>query len=233
VSSGYDRAPVSVAHPHSKLIIAAARDVLRPLGVCQKGRSRTWLDDRGWWLGVVEFQPSSYSRGTYLNVGVNWLWNVKDYLSFDYGHRVNFDFAGTRGGQYIEYESDEQFEPLARKLAMLAADQLRHYRDLFETIRSTADELRQGERAWLDAGIALGLAGEDAATLEMLRLHISQFESDQQKEWRTQVDVDRFERAQLLSALAPDHSAFCDHIRDDITAARSLLKLEPQAAVPF
>jgi hypothetical protein len=69
---------VGVQHPHTKLLIAAARDVLRPIGLTQKGRLRTWLDDLGWWLGVVEFQSSSWSRGSYLNVGVNWLWNPKD-----------------------------------------------------------------------------------------------------------------------------------------------------------
>src|SRR5256885_11111558 len=59
------------ADPHSKLITAAAREILRPLGLFQKGRSRVWLDDQGWWLGVVEFQPSDWSKGSYLNVGAN------------------------------------------------------------------------------------------------------------------------------------------------------------------
>ena len=48
---------MAVELPHSKLITSAARDVLRPLGLRRRGRSRVWLDDRGWWLGVVEFQP--------------------------------------------------------------------------------------------------------------------------------------------------------------------------------
>jgi hypothetical protein len=28
----------------------------------QKGRSRIWLDDHGWWIAVVEFQPSDWAR---------------------------------------------------------------------------------------------------------------------------------------------------------------------------
>jgi len=31
---------------HSNRILAAAREHLKPLGLRQKGRSRTWLDDR-------------------------------------------------------------------------------------------------------------------------------------------------------------------------------------------
>jgi hypothetical protein len=42
--------------------------VLTPLGLTQRGRSRLWLDDHGWWLIVVEFQPSAWSRGSHLNV---------------------------------------------------------------------------------------------------------------------------------------------------------------------
>lgn len=34
-------------------------EVLAPLGVRRRSRSRTWLDDHGWWLGIVEFQPSA------------------------------------------------------------------------------------------------------------------------------------------------------------------------------
>ncbi len=45
---------------HTRLLTAAARSILRPLGCVQKGRSRTWLDDQDWWVGVVEFQPSAW-----------------------------------------------------------------------------------------------------------------------------------------------------------------------------
>jgi hypothetical protein len=58
----------------TRLVIRAARQALQPMWLRQKGRSRTWLDDHGWWLTVVEFQPSGFDHGTYLNVGVNWLW---------------------------------------------------------------------------------------------------------------------------------------------------------------
>ena len=102
---------MSQVNPHSRLITAAAREVLRPLGLFQKGRSRTWLDDRGWWLGVVEFQPSSFSKGSYLNVGAMWLWHrTIKHIQFDVGHRVA-DVG------YVEFESEAQFAPEAEKFA--------------------------------------------------------------------------------------------------------------------
>jgi hypothetical protein len=72
---------------HSKVLAAAAREVLRPAGLQQKGRSRTWLDDHGWWMAVVELQPSSWERGSYLNVGVMWLLYPQDYIAFHDGYR--------------------------------------------------------------------------------------------------------------------------------------------------
>jgi hypothetical protein len=220
---------MSVQHPHTKLLNAAARDVLRPLGITQKGRSRTWLDDRGWWLGVSEFQPSSWDRGSYLNVGVNWLWDAKDYLSFDFGHRVD-----GLGKAFVRYESYEQFLPLARELAMVAAEKARGYRELFPTIEACAHELRQAETLLqsLNAGVALGLAGDSSAAREMFARYLSWFESEA-LELRRDDHEARYKRAQLLSALAPNVQVFRQRIRDDVYEARARLKLPPDVELPF
>ena len=223
---------VSVAHPHSKVITAAAREALRPLGVLQKGRSRTWLGDGGWWLVVVEFQPSSYGRGTYLNVGVDWLWNPKSYPSFDYGGRVHFDLEGAQNAQYIEYESDEQFAPLAARLASIAAEEVRRYRDTFATINSTATALENGGRAWFNTAIALGLTGDSTGARTMFSRHISQFEEGD-VQWRTPASTRRSERAIALREMVQDNDVFCDAIRNDVRTARSMLKLDPSVPLPF
>ena len=73
---------------HSRLLRVAARNVLQPIGMVQKGRSRIWLQDHGWWVCIVEFQPSSWSRGSRLNVGCLWLWRANDDIHFDEGYRV-------------------------------------------------------------------------------------------------------------------------------------------------
>ena len=63
---------------HSKIIARVAKETLAPLGLFQKGSSRTWTDDHGWWIVVIEFQPSGFGKGSYLNVGAMWLWHEKD-----------------------------------------------------------------------------------------------------------------------------------------------------------
>jgi hypothetical protein len=230
---------VSGVHAHSKLITAAARDVLRPLGLAQKGRSRTWLDDRGWCLTVVEFQPSSWSRGSYLNVGVHWLWNPTHYLSLDYGNRV-MDLDGD--GQYVEYESDEQFRPLALKLAEVAADQVRGYRERFLDVVSAAAVLAdadQGRRdglvptsdvlRWIDAGIALGVDGQSAAAEAEFRRYLDWYESRDDPE---DYEAVRYSRVRELKGLASDTEAFRGCIHSDVAEGRALLKLQP-AELPF
>jgi hypothetical protein len=216
------------------LINAAARETLRPLGLVQKGRSRTWLADQGWWLGIVEFQPSGWTRGSYLNVGVNWLWNVKDWHSFDFGYRVE---EPGKGEMFFEYENDGQFAPLARTLAMIAGEQVTHYRQLFPAIEAAAATLKGTdaddlERS-LDAGVALGLVGETDAASAMFDRYVSWFESGEEAEWRSDDDEPLYERARMLRDLTPDTSAFRDRIRADVTETRTLFKLDPDLELPF
>ena len=116
---------LSTAPLHSKLVTASARKVLRPLGLLQKGRSRIWLDDHEWWLGVVEFQPSAWARGSYLNVGCMWLWDVKQHISFDVGGRVE---------PFARFHDDAQFEGLADTLAEHAAKEVIQYRSRFPNL---------------------------------------------------------------------------------------------------
>jgi hypothetical protein len=73
---------------HNRLIGQAAKLILAPIGCKQKGRSRLWFDDHLWWVGVIEFQPSSWGKGSYLNVGAMWLWKAKSHWSFDDGYRI-------------------------------------------------------------------------------------------------------------------------------------------------
>ena len=83
---------------HNKIIQNAARTVLAPRGFIQKGTSRTWISDNSWFFTVVEFQPSAYAKGSYLNVGIHFLWAGHDYISFDIGGRKN---------GFVEFDGDE------------------------------------------------------------------------------------------------------------------------------
>jgi hypothetical protein len=213
--------------PHSRLLTTAARELLRPVGLRQKGRSRTWIDDRGWWVGVVEFQPSSWSKGTYLNVGGMWLWHEQSHhLRFDVGHRV--DDVG-----YVEYENDEQFAPEAHRLAVLAAAQIEQLRETLCDLTGAVTWLREnsaGGRGWpgYNLGIALALSGQPAEAAACLR-RLSQEPGD--PEWWCRAVTRAHDFADLVEQ---DPRAFHAQIRHAITAFRVALKLDPDvaAAVP-
>jgi hypothetical protein len=156
--------------PHDKIIADAAKNALRPFGFHRKGRSRLWFADRGWWLNVVEFQPSAWSKGSYLNVAAHWLWSGIGTVSFDFGGRI---------AEFVEYQSDEQFVPSALHLAENAAREAQRLDQTFSSLNETAEILLSqarrgpmqapGHPGWMayHAGVAAGLVGraEDAAEM--------------------------------------------------------------------
>src|SRR5262245_60765935 len=140
------------------------------MGLTKRGRSRTWIDDHGWWLGEVTFDSSSYSKGSYLMVGAMWLWD-DDHPYFHFA-------TGGRIGGFVEFESEEQFAPEARRLAELAAREVKRNRELFPNVRTVAEFLEAREDGGnphtdaLLAGVAWGLLGEmDAARETFARSH--------------------------------------------------------------
>lgn len=151
---------------HNSIIARSAKAALAPLGFRRKGQSRVWLADHGHWLSVVEFQPSGWSKGSYLNVCAHWLWappisGSTFTLSCHFGGRV---------GAFIEFQSEEQFTSEAARLADLAAQEAICLRDKFHSIDRMADVLLTQERAFAEqgrggdwqayhAGIACVLAG--------------------------------------------------------------------------
>ncbi|MGW7445997.1 hypothetical protein [Kitasatospora sp. NPDC054795] len=208
--------------PASRLVTQAARDVLRPLGLRQRGRSRTWIDDRGWWLGVVEFQPSSWSQGSYLNTAVMWLWQDCDRLEFHVGGRE----AG-----HEAFEDEERFTPLAAGLAHRAADRIVEYRARFADLPSTARHLtahpaRRGN-PWdnYHAGIAAGLAGDAATARDRLTRAVQQL-SGTDIPWM----VDAHRSALELRDLAEDTGALHAWAAERISSCRRRLKLGPPPA---
>ncbi len=91
---------------HNKLIASIAKSILSSEGIIRKGRSRTWLDDNLWFTTIIEFQPSNWAKGSYLNIGVNFHWYEKDYFSFDIGGRVN---------KFSEFNTSDSFEAIISK----------------------------------------------------------------------------------------------------------------------
>ena len=88
---------------HNKIINNIATELLGSNGL-KRERSRFWYDDNMWFLIVVEYQPSSWSKGTYLNVSINFNWNLYDHFSFDYYDKK------IRVSEHVEYKIDKRFE---------------------------------------------------------------------------------------------------------------------------
>jgi hypothetical protein len=153
---------MSADSPAAGLVTAAARRALRPLGISRRGRSTLWLDDRGWWLGVVEFRPGS-SAGNYLDIGVMFLWRDSDRLSFDRGGRDGDFCRFVDVGQFTQ-----QIEELARRAAVIAVANRERFRDVGSAARFLAGQpRRRGMEFWdsYHAAIATGLAGDADASL--------------------------------------------------------------------
>lgn len=147
---------------HDRIIADAAKTALGPFGFKRKGRSRTWLADHGWWLMVVEFQPSAWSKGSYLNVAAHWLWSVTGTISFDFGGRI---------AEHIQYLTDVQFTAAASQLAESAANEVQRLAEKFDTLGDAAEILLEDAQnkngqthihpGWsaYNAGVAAALVG--------------------------------------------------------------------------
>jgi len=113
-----------IMEPHNKIIQDSAKQVFKPIGLFQVGASRGWIDDNGWYLIQVEFQPSAYSKGAYLNIGVGFLWEktkeLDNTLGFDYGYRER---------SHVEYNgNDIDFSNKMLEYANYAKEQVLRYR---------------------------------------------------------------------------------------------------------
>jgi hypothetical protein len=208
---------------HSKIINKTARQYLKPMGVIQKGRSRTWLDDRGWWLGVIEFQPSGWSRGTYLNVGVMWLWYERDYLAFNVGYRVE---------GFTKFQSEEQFTEKALRLAQRAAVEITKYRDLFPNVERASAYLTRkagANRPWCrhgvdmqdyyDAGMAAGIRGKARLASRFLKRVVAE-------DCERECDVQMQARASQFLEMVGSPESFQRGAMAVVRRTRALLKLK-------
>lgn len=205
---------------HSRIIARAAKEALAPLGCFQKGRSRTWLDDHGWWVAVIEFQPSAWAKGSFLNVGACWLWYAKDSLSFDDGSRIE---------GFREFESTGQFQAVAAALAERAKNEVTALRKRFATVSAAAEHLRAKttkDDIWTHyhAGVSCGLAGDIDGAKASLRNVVAMPERD--LPWVHEVKARTAELLQVVD----DTPLFRTRTGSIIESARERLKLPSRGA---
>lgn len=202
---------------HSKIINQVAREILKPLGVQRKGQSRIWLDDNGWWVMVIEFQPSDWSKGTYLNVNVNWLWHPKEYYSFD---------LGTREAGYVEYQSDAQFEPKVREMAEIAKAKVLEMRSRLSDLKAAKKYIVKYYAAgagtiWqhLHCGMICALAGDTAKAAK----YFNKVAADpEDRDWI--IELKQFTRE--ASNCLTSSNDFASHVCNIIKESRRIKKLK-------
>jgi len=201
---------------HNKLIADAAKTALASLSCQRKGRSRIWISDQRYWVIQIEFQPSGWGKGCYLNVGAAWLWYARKGLPFNVGYRV---------ADFIPFESPEQFAPLITEMAARAAQEMLALRAKFKTFEDIRHYLVSHitHDGWpvYHAAIATGLAGDIVSSNEFFR---------RIETWRT-IGFDWKEKLKsdsaLLARLLGDPAAFRGAMLRVIEQCRALNGLPP------
>ena len=196
-----------------RLLGAAAKRLLSPLGCKQVGRSRTWIADQRFWVILIEFQPSSFSKGSYLNVGASWLWYAKDYWSFDYGYRCE---------GFASFQDDHQFAAVAERLATRAAEEVRSLRKKFASLSQIAREIapKSDARAWpvYHAAVAAGLLGNVSSAEHLFNRLAMETATT---EWHKKLQIDGAELARTLPNTAKLRKAVLAIIQE-VLACRKL-----------
>ena len=181
----------------------------------RKGQSRLWFRDHGWWLGVVEFQPSSWSKGSYLNVAAMWLWNVKDYWSFDEGGRVD---------AFREFKSTDQFALVADELAIRARDEILTLSRRFQSLAAVASYLagRSDENPWHSFHAAMAALAAGDLSHAQRRFDVL-LKAQEHAPWVPDLKAKVADLVQRASATTVPSLV----VAQEVAQARALLKLSP------
>lgn len=201
--------------PYQKIINKTTREVLRPAGLDQKGTSRLWYLDCGWYACFAEFQPFSNRQGTTLNFGISWLWYPQEHWTFDVFNRV---------GEFFEYDEDESFRSCILALSNQAVE---YCTQTQAAIKTPADayvfvENHKKKTDWHAFNLAI-LAGLDDKADVARSLFDAAFVDQAKVAWQ----IERNEVIETLKSELTDRQAFERCINARIIEARTMLKLPP------
>jgi hypothetical protein len=149
-----------------------------------------------------------------------WLWVVKDYISFDEGHRVE---------SFVEFRNENQFESAAIQLAKRAAKEVARYRALFPNIAKACEHYLQQDLApgWpcYHAAIACALANK----VDVARSLLERFADP--KDNNDFVTAARDEARGLVPLVGTVR--FRELIAEKVRRTRNIQKLPAVASVSF
>ena len=198
---------------HNKLLKRTAKERLTPFGIRQKGNSRSFLFDNGWWTIIIEFQPSSYSKGSYLNIGLDFNFYPRDYFAFTFGYREK---------AFEEANSETEFLKTINDYCDLTIEKVDNLKVNFKDIWTATNTFKKhvDKDPWnkLDLGILYRLTGKVSDAKHLL-LDI--------KKQKCQYDYE-FKRQQFVTEILPwldDDEIFLIKIKELISQTRHLKKL--------
>ena len=197
---------------HNKLLKKIAKDRLKPCGIIQKGSSRTFLYDNGWYIIIIEFQPSSWDKGSYLNIGVDLNFYPRNHLAFSYGYREKgFDGA----------DNEKQFTEIVNTYCDHVIEKVQKLKEKFKDVPTAVKSIgKYPDDPWhyFDLGILYGLNGR-----------IQKADSSLTKLIKQKCNFDyEFERQKLaieILELLTDNEKFNGRVQALITQSRQLKKL--------
>ncbi len=188
-------------------------------GIKQKGQSRIWIDDRGWYIIVIEFQPFHGRHGSTLNVGVNFNWYEQQYFSYDIGSRENVDF--------VEYNQDEdRFQKEIEHFCEIALDKVFQYRENLKNLHDAKlfilNHQFTSENLWgsYHKGTIAGLTND----FDTLNIYYKQLLSeDYSYDWVQELK----RRVETLSQKTETQDQFAEAVKEIVKNTRALKKLPP------
>ncbi|WP_444938507.1 DUF4304 domain-containing protein [Microbulbifer sp. JMSA002] len=199
---------------HNKLITQKARENLKPLGFVQSGKSRIWYKDNGWWSVVVEFQPSSHTRGTYVNVSVSHFF----YESAGWAFHIPNRLPG-----FANAEDDSDFEHKVDKITIEAATLASHLLEKYKSVEEFISWYSRDERRSIWDDYYCGLFKALSGNLDEAKCYFQNIcDSKYDRTWEDAVQRRAGEFVFLLSN--PD--AFKSSLQGIVLRTRNLMCLD-------
>jgi chaperonin cofactor prefoldin len=206
---------------HNKLLKKIAKDRLKPYGIIQKGSSRTFLYDNAWYVIIIEFQPSSWDKGSYLNIGVDLNFYPQNHLAFSYGSRD----SGFKGA-----ENENQFTEIVNAYCNRVIEKIQKFKEEFKDISTAIDSIKRlyPDNPWndFDLGILYGLNGQIQKADSSLK-KITKQKCNFEYEFKRQKSA-----AEMLELLA-DNEKFVARVQTLMVQSRQLKKLPPLDVFPL
>ena len=154
---------------HNKVLKKIALHRLTPHGIIQQGTSRTFLYDKGWWTIIIEFQPSSYSKGSYLNIGLDFNFYPRSYFAFTYGSREN---------SFQEATDEKQFSQIINHQCDFIITRVKELqlkcRDIWAATATFKKQFRKDPWDKFDLGVLYGLTGQHGKSKSLLEQLINE-----------------------------------------------------------